>query len=188
MSNISYAGDAKAGAVKAATCVACHGADGNSMAPNFPNLAGQGEPYIIKQLTDLKANKTRKDATMIGMVAALTPIDMENIAAFFSAQKLKIKPIPMSDAIKKGQDIYRGGITGVNIPACIGCHGPKGEGNPGAKYPALSGQNQVYSLKQLKDFQSGARFNDEKSVMRDVVKRMTVDEMQAVTSYIAGLK
>jgi cytochrome c553 len=185
----SYANsaDIEAGREKAKICAACHGADGNSLAPNFPNLAGQGAPYIIKQLQDLKENKKRKDATMIGMVAPLSQKDIENLAAFFSSQTLKTKAIKLTDEVKKGENIYRGGIAGVNIPACIGCHGPKGEGNPGAKYPRLSGQSKQYILKQLVDFQTGKRYNDDKEVMRAVVKRMTTTEMSQVSSYIAGL-
>ena len=62
------AGDAAAGQAKAAVCGACHGPDGNSMAPNFPKLAGQGERYLNKQLHDIKSGK-RTVLEMTGMLA-----------------------------------------------------------------------------------------------------------------------
>ena len=75
------AGDAAAGKEKSASCAACHGMDGNSPAPNFPKLAGQGEGYIVKQLQDFKSGK-RVDATMNAMAAPLSETDMADLAAF----------------------------------------------------------------------------------------------------------
>ena len=178
-------GDAEAGQAKAAMCFACHGTDGNSIAPNFPNLAGQGEKYMVKQLHDFKANDARKDSTMIGMVAALSDQDMENVAAFFSAQKLKVASTDKVNTL--GQNIYRGGITSAKIPACMACHGPDGSGNPAAGYPALSGQKAAYVVKQLKAFRSGERKNDAAKMMRNVALRMTDAEIEAVASYINSL-
>src|SRR5687768_2577452 len=78
------AGDAAAGQGKAAMCFACHGASGVSTLPNYPNLAGQKEQYLIKQLTDFKAGK-RTDPSMSSMVSALPEGDVPDIAAYFSS-------------------------------------------------------------------------------------------------------
>ena len=78
------AGDPEAGKTKSAMCMACHGADGNSPAPNFPKLAGQHPNYVTKQLKEFKAGE-RTDATMNGMTAALSEQDMADIAAYFAA-------------------------------------------------------------------------------------------------------
>lgn len=86
MSAPALAGDVAAGKAKAVTCSACHGASGVSAVPTFPNLAGQKEQYIIKQLKDFKSG-ARKDATMNGMAAALSEEDMANIAAYYSSLK-----------------------------------------------------------------------------------------------------
>src|SRR5215217_5110762 len=59
-------------------CAACHAADGNSVTPANPALAGQHADYIVKQLADFKANKTRKNPVMFGMAAPLSPQDMQN--------------------------------------------------------------------------------------------------------------
>ncbi len=85
--NIAIAGgDAAAGKAKAATCGGCHGANGISAVPNYPNLAGQKEAYIVKQLKAFKA-KTRTDATMNAMAAPLSDADMANVAAYYSGLK-----------------------------------------------------------------------------------------------------
>jgi len=88
-STLAYAaGDAAAGKAKAAVCGACHGADGNSVNPMWPKLAGQHAPYLVKQLKDFKAGN-RKNPLMSPQAAALSDQDMENLAAYFSSQKSK---------------------------------------------------------------------------------------------------
>jgi cytochrome c553 len=82
----AFAGDAAAGKAKAAMCAACHGANGISIAPMYPNLAGQKEAYLVKQLKDFKAG-TRKDPVMSGMAAPLSDADIENLAAYFASLK-----------------------------------------------------------------------------------------------------
>lgn len=85
--NIAQAGgDAAAGKAKSATCAGCHGATGHSAVPTYPNLAGQKEAYLVKQLKAFK-DGSRKDPTMGAMVAALNDADMANLAAYFSSQK-----------------------------------------------------------------------------------------------------
>ncbi|MGB0494801.1 MAG: c-type cytochrome [Kangiellaceae bacterium] len=80
------AGDVAAGKAKSAICAACHGANGISTIPMYPNLAGQKATYTAKQLRDFKS-KTRKDPVMAGMVAALTETDIVNIAAYYESLK-----------------------------------------------------------------------------------------------------
>jgi len=194
---VHAAGDAAAGKVKAASCVACHGADGNSLAatPNFPNLAGQSASFLYKQLKEFKAGK-RKDPTMNAMVLPLDDQAMQDVAAFFSSQK--IKPGKVDPALDDaGKAIYTGGIAEIGVPACVACHGPTGNGNPGAGFPSLVSQKNVYLEKQLKDFRTAAqntgsaevgRSNDASKVMRNAVKRMSDPEIKAVAAYIHGLQ
>ncbi len=82
------AGDAAAGKAKSAVCTACHGADGNSTNPLWPNLAGQHAAYMVKQLKDFKSG-ARKDPVMAPMAAPLSETDMENLAAYYASQKQK---------------------------------------------------------------------------------------------------
>jgi|TARA_B110000116_G_C16233277_1_gene314618 cytochrome c553 len=86
MASPVFAGDAAAGKGKSVMCAACHGANGISAIPTYPNLAGQKEAYLVKQLTEFKSGK-RDNAIMKGMVMALTPTDMENLAAYYANMK-----------------------------------------------------------------------------------------------------
>lgn len=88
---VSEGGIQKAGAPvgtappKAATCVACHGEGGISIAPNWPSLAGQHEDYLEHALNEYKAG-IRKDPVMGSMAAPLTADEIEELATYFSAQ------------------------------------------------------------------------------------------------------
>ncbi len=85
--NIAIAGgDAAAGKAKAASCAGCHGAKGISAIPMYPNLAGQKETYLVKQLKAFK-DKSRKDPTMNAMAAPLSDEDMANLSAYYSKMK-----------------------------------------------------------------------------------------------------
>ena len=180
-----FAADIEAGKAKSAVCAACHNADGNSTNPIWPTLAGQNAKYIKKQLMDFKSGK-REDATMLGMVAALSEEDMDNLAAFYESQKRT--PIAFNaDLIERGQDIYRGGITDAAVAACMGCHSPSGEGIAPAGWPSLKGQHAEYTIAQLQSFQTGARANDEGEVMRRVAARLSMKEMESVAAYLAGM-
>lgn len=192
---VHAAGDADAGKTKAASCVACHGVDGNSIAPNFPNLAGQSSSFLYKQMKDFKEGK-RKDATMNAMIMALDDQAMQDVAAFYATQKLN--PGQADPAlVDAGKAIYKGGIAEIGVPACMACHGPTGNGMPSSGYPQLSSQKSTYTEKQLKDFRAAAqnpddaaigRTNDASKVMRNAVKRMSDPEIKAVAQYIQGLQ
>ena len=179
------AGDVSAGKGKAMVCAACHGADGNSPLDMFPKLAGQHESYIAKQLADFKSG-ARVNAVMAPMVANLTEQDMADLGAFYASNK--VTPGAVSeDLLAAGQTIYRAGNKDSGLPACMACHGPTGAGMPAAKWPALSGQYSKYVELQLKAFAEGTRSNDPNNMMTDIAKKMTADEMKAVSAYVAGL-
>lgn len=183
-----HAGDIEAGKAKSATCAACHGADGNSVNPEWPSLAGQHSRYILKQLKEFKSG-ARQNAIMAGMVAALSEDDMANLAAYFESLPPKGAPVAAdSELLQKGQDIYRGGITETRVAACIACHSPSGKGNGPAAWPSLAGQHAKYLVTQLTHFQNEMRANDAGRMMRNVAKRMSEEEMQAVAAYVAALK
>lgn len=182
---VQAAGDAAAGKTKSVTCQACHGADGNSANPLWPKLAGQHAGYLAAQLADFKSGK-RKDPTMSAMVAALGDADMQDLAAYFADQAIT-PGAANPDLVASGEKLYRGGNSKSGVAACIGCHGPKGAGNPAAKFPSLSGQHADYVAKTLTDFRSGTRANDPNGMMRDIAAHMTDAEIKAVSSYVSGL-
>jgi len=188
MSASLIAGDAAAGKAKSAACGGCHGFDGNSPIAIYPKLAGQNEAYIVKQVKDFKADTTRKNELMKGMVASLTDEDAADIGAYFQAQSLSAAATFDESQIAAGRELYKGGNMQTGIPACQACHGPKGSGTAGIGYPQLGGQYVDYTLAQLKAFKDGSRTNDDKELMRSIVEKMSDEDMVAVANYIASLK
>lgn len=195
--NTFAAGDAAKGKALSATCAACHGANGNSMVPNFPKLAGQGESYLFKQLKDFKSG-ARKDGLMAGIVAGLSEDDMANLSAHFSNQLATQGVASKTANIALGERLYRGGDRARGITACIACHGAKGAGIPSAGFPALASQHAAYTAKQLKDFRqvsinvqtestTPSRTNDDRKMMIAFTKSLTNTEINALSQYVAGL-
>ncbi|MDE2091947.1 MAG: cytochrome c4 [Gammaproteobacteria bacterium] len=180
--NVYADGNVSAGQAKAAVCAACHGADGNSLCPQFPKLAGQNSGYILKELQRFKSGY-RKNIIMAGMAAGLSEPDMQNLAAWFSSQKVKTGESDPS-LVKAGEALYRGGDQASSIPACLACHGPDGAGNGPMAIPALAGQYADYVVSQLQAFASGTRTSP---MMNPIASRLTPGQMRAVASYIQGL-
>jgi len=178
-------GNAEAGKAKAAMCTACHGADGNAPIAIYPKLAGQHADYIVKQLKDFKSG-ARKDPIMMGMVAALSEADMADIAAHFSSLAVT-EGETVESAIAIAKPLYLGGDRERNIPACMSCHGPRGNGAGLAKFPKISSQNEGYIVAQLKKFRSGERANDPQGMMVDTTQRLTDTEIDALAKYLVGL-
>ena len=182
---------AKGQGIASQVCAACHAADGNSIGPANPKLAGQSYDYLHKQLLNFKPQAGKKaereNAVMAGMVANLSGADMQNVAAYFAGQKLKPAKATDKDLAVAGQRVYRGGNATSGVAACAGCHGPAGAGIP-AQYPRIAGQFAEYVEAQLKAFRGGARANDPNAMMRTVAARMTDREIQAVAQYVAGLR
>ena len=182
------AGDAGAGQSKSAICAACHGADGNSAVPNWPKIAGQHADYMERQLGLIKSG-ARPVPEMAGIVMGLSEQDMADLSAYFASQN-RTAGLADESLLAVGERIYRAGNAATDVPACMACHGPVGEGNPLAGYPALAGQHSVYSEKMLTGFRSGTNWgaNDESSkVMNGVANRLTDAQIKAVSAYMQGL-
>jgi cytochrome c553 len=182
----AFAGDAAQGQQKSAVCLACHGMAGNSTNPEWPNLAGQPETYVVAQLKAFKEG-TRVNPLMTPMAVGLSEQDMQDLGAYFAQQTptgLEADP----STWKAGEKLYRGGDAERDIPACIACHGPEGRGNGPAAYPALRAQHGVYAYGQLKAFKDGTRTSAGNDIMASVTDRMTDAEMRALASYLQGLR
>jgi cytochrome c553 len=181
-------GSIEAGKTRALTCTACHGAEGNSSNPMWPNIAGQNAPYILAQLQAFK-NGSRNDPLMSSQAMMLSDEDMANLAVYFESLPAAAQSIADVGLLSRGEALYRGGNKANEASACLACHGPTGRGNPAAKYPALQGQHATYTAKQLNDFASGARTSDGKTrMMRDIAANLDKDDIAALSSYIQGLK
>ncbi|NNE37175.1 MAG: cytochrome c4 [Gammaproteobacteria bacterium] len=182
-------GDPDAGAQKVQSCGICHGADGNSMNPMWPKLAGQHPEYTVKQLNDFKTGN-RSNPQMSPMAAALSEQDMMDIAAFYGLQTPAETQVPASmneSEVELGQKVYRAGDATKNLASCMACHGPRGMGNSAAGYPMLAGQHAAYTAAQLQAFKNSSRANDANSVMRDIALKMSDQEIEAVSEYLQGL-
>jgi cytochrome c553 len=180
------AGNAEAGQGKVVVCGACHAADGNSAAPNFPKLAGQGERYLLKQLKDIKSG-ARPIVEMTGLLDNLSDQDLADIAAFYASQQMSVGAADPK-LVEAGQALFRGGKLDEGMPACIGCHAPDGSGLAAAGFPKLAGQHATYTAKQLTDFREGNRTNDgEAMIMRAIAAKLSNKDIEALSSYIQGL-
>lgn len=180
-------GDAAAGQAKSATCSACHGAQGNSATPLWPNLAGQSATYIVQQLEAFKSGD-RKDPLMSPQAMNLSDEDMRDLAVYYESLAPAAQAVADPSSIDRAEALYRGGNADLGIAACIACHGPTGRGNPGAAYPAVSGQHAAYTAKQLRDYASGARSSDGPTqIMRTISSRLSQEDIRALASYLQGL-
>jgi cytochrome c553 len=180
------AGSIEAGATKAATCQACHGANGNSTNTDWPSLAGIGADYIAEQLQNFKDGK-RASPVMMPMASTLTTADMVDLGLYFdSLTNTGLEADP--SYWKAGEKLYRGGDKDRGIPACMACHGPTGRGNEPGKFPALRGQQSGYVVKQLNDYASGTRTTGPNGIMQTIAKRLSVEDIRALASYLQGVR
>lgn len=196
-------GSINAGKEKAASCISCHGDNGNSMVSTFPKLAQQHSSYLIKQLQAFKTG-ARKNPMMTAIASGLSNEDMADIAAYYAAQEISANDLPVLDdddedeksdskvtiqsIIAQGSDLYRNGDLPREVSACIACHGPLGEGNKPAAFPALRSQHADYLIKTLTDFKTDTRSNNPENMMHMIAKKMTDDEIKAVSYRISMMK
>ena len=175
------AGDPVAGKVKSLICQACHGADGNPTTSDCPKLAGQYAIYIQKEIKDFQLG-SRKDPIMTDIAARLTnEQDLLDIAAYFASQ-----PKMKSDHPVKNESGRKRFLAGNG---CETCHGVNGKGlAPNSPFaPVIGGQFKSYLVKQLKDFRSNARNNEENGIMGMIADLMTDEQIDDVASYESGL-
>jgi cytochrome c553 len=188
-------GTVQSGATKVATCIACHGPNGNSSNPDWPKLAGQNAVYVAEQLRLFKA-AVRNNPVMMPMGSTLSDRDIDDLSVYYEAQTptgLEADP----SYWKAGQVLYTFGDSARKIPACIACHGPVGRGNLASGYPALRAQYSVYVVKQLNDYASGARYagaapgkpeSRNGAMMTTIAKLLTPEDIRNVASYVQGMR
>ncbi len=204
--------------VDASACAGCHGADGNSAMPTFPKLAGQHASYLAKQLHAFKSGQRDSpmmssfaqglDDDKIQALAEFyaakkisenaMPViesdddddedeDEQESEATKEKAAAKVQE-QLETTLALGEDLYRNGDLERKVSACIACHGPFGEGNKPAAYPNLKGQHADYLIKTLMDFKKGTRDKSPDSMMNMIAKKMTEEEIKAVSYHISIMK
>lgn len=177
---------AKGGQIVRQVCAACHAADGNSVNPAYPSLAGQSAGYIALQLGYFKSG-ARKSPIMVGFAAPLSPGDMKSLGAYFAKQTPKPQAAKNKPLAEQGESLYRAGNATGGQPACAACHGPRGAGIP-VEFPRLAGQHPDYTVAQLKAYNSGERSAGTAAIMNGVAGKLSEHEMKALAEYTLGLR
>jgi cbb3-type cytochrome c oxidase subunit III len=169
-------------------CSNCHGIDGTSVSPNFPNLAAQTPAYIVGQLKDFKSHGREDPAGfeyMWGLSRALTDEQINGLAAYFSSQTPRHRSAEAdTKSAAAGKAIFTSGLPAKNVPPCMTCHGESGQGNDA--FPRLASQHVDYIIKQLVVFQ---RTNERPkgAVMKTIVHDLSVDDIKNVAAYVQSL-
>lgn len=179
----TYVGNADRGKVQSITCAACHGADGNSAAADYPKLAGQHATYLASTLKAYREG-SRANAIMAGMAAALSDENITDLAAYYAVQTITGGAVD-ADLVARGEQLFRFGDSAKGVSACAACHGPTGAGLSSAGFPSLRGQWAGYTETQLKAYRVGLRAN---AMMNGVAENLSDADIQAVASYVGGLQ
>jgi cytochrome c553 len=188
-------GDAAAGAKKATVCFACHGANGVSVAPTFPRLAGQRADYLYHRLVSFKRADPKDPyysvSPMTPNVANLSDTDMRDLATYFSTQT---PPMTAAAAAPgKGEALFLGGDPARGIPPCQGCHGADA-GGPSistgqyAAYPSLRGQYAPYLIARLTSFHKNLPHDTTNDfIMGGVAQTLDDESIQAIAAWLSSL-
>lgn len=177
---------AKGRALAEKQCAACHGLDGNSTVPANPILSGQFPDYLARQLADFRRG-ARRNVMMASLIATLTDADMRNVAAHYAAQKPRPSGSGEGGLAAEGARLYRYGNPGAGLPACASCHGAGGAGIDG-QFPRIAGQHAKYTSSQMRYFRSGFRDNDAGKMMQSVARKMSDQDIRAISEYLATLR
>lgn len=181
-------GNADAGhAQVTSVCAACHGADGNSVDPQYPKLAGQHAAYIEHQLESFQSGK-RANSIMSGMASMLSKQGNANVAAYLSQQKTSPGVVD-TDQAALGKSIYDNGVAAVGLPSCESCHGPKGLGDSAKLYPVIAGQHAQYVEQVLTGWHNGQAWGDgpHAKLALSVGQKLTVEQIHAIAAYVQGM-
>ena len=169
------ASDVEAGkSIASSVCIGCHGPEGKSSNPMWPNLAGQQAGYLVDQMKAFR-DGGRYDPMMAPMVKELTDQDIENSAAYYnSLAGLAVRPGSVL-----ASDVE---VDMSMVSVCVGCHGPEGKSNDTMR-PNLASQQAAYLVKQMKAFRDGARYYP---MMTPMAKQLTDQDIENLAAYFSS--
>lgn len=166
-------------------CSSCHGLEGRSISPTFPNLAGQPHDYLVAQLKAFR-DHTRADphahTYMWGMAATLSDATIDGVATYYAAQSPAAPTPGDPGSIAAGKTIFAEGVPDRAVPVCANCHGEKAAGADAI--PRLASQHPGYIADQLVNFASLARNNE---IMHENSINLTPEEIRQVAAYVGSL-
>ncbi len=161
-------------------CIACHGENGVSVAPEYPHLAGQSGAAIYKQLHDYRTG-SRVSPQMTDIAKALDEAVIADVAAYYAGQPQRnLNPVTLAPSPPAIVQLVELGDPHRNIPPCAACH--RAGGGP-IEAPVLAEQRDEYLVQQLKLYASGQRRNDVYGRMRLIAPRLTEDEIKGLAAY-----
>jgi cytochrome c553 len=175
-------------------CFQCHEVQGQGKAAaNFPRLTGQTYRYLYYSLRNF-ASGARVNPVMQPIAQALTDDDMRDVSAYYAALSIEkpasaevAKSRPAVEVLIQGATLAAIGSAKDGVQGCSNCHGPAGAGLPPV-YPYLAGQFAIYLESQLKAFKDGQRRGDPLSIMPEIAKRLSDEQIHAVATYYASLQ
>lgn len=176
-------------------CASCHGERGVAPTLNWPHLAGQKAAYTAKMMLDYQSGlrrEGRRAELMHDIAVMLTPQQIADVSAYYAVQPLPKEthsPRPQGQTGAKDMDarqLVRKGDPARLVTPCASCHGVVGQGG-NREAPALAGQNPLYFVRTMLDYQSGVRHNDSARGMRVFARRLTRGEIEALARYYADL-
>jgi cytochrome c553 len=171
----------------ATACQTCHGADGSgTAAAGFPRLAGLDAGYIEQQLQNFRSGK-RSNPVMQPIAKLLSKKEVPLMAAYYAALPMPASTLEGGDPamLSKGELLATKGDWNHEIPACFQCHAPDGKGM-GSTFPAISGQSAMYISNQIEAWKSGTRTNDPVGLMKSVADKLSADQVEAVSAFLAN--
>lgn len=187
-SSAMMVGDPERGAQLAPVCTACHGQDGNSVIPVWPKIAQQHQDYAARQSILIREQR-RNVPEMFPMVANLSDQDLWDIAAYFEQYEVTVGAAD-EELVEHGRSLYMGGDISRGVSSCVGCHGPSGEGIPGAHFPLLRGQHAEHTADRLRRYRAGENNGDDdpySNIMVAVARNLTDEDIAALATFLEGL-
>lgn len=174
----------------AATCIACHQADGNGLDSGdgkpWPRLAGLDVDYLQKQLLAFR-DGSRVSNEMKPFADLLTDDQVKDVSLYYASLEAKMPPAPEAatpELLKAGERLATAGDSDRYILACASCHGP-GKQGVGSQFPDIAGQHANYIADQLHAWREGTRTGDPLALMQAVSRRMNDDDILAVSVFLA---
>ena len=159
---------------QAASCVACHGANGISVNPVWPNLAGQKKTYLANQMRAMRSGE-RFNAVMAPFVESLSDADIDTLSAWYAGLDSTASSNGNAELVSKGHTLRA---------YCLSCHGMNGN-TINDEWPNLAGQHAEYLYQQLVAFKSGQRVH---ANMNAAVAPFSEREFRALSSYYSQLE